>query len=328
MKPNLVQCQVRAIFIGLLWCVPYLSILRCLPGPVALVFLPGFPVLIAFFAAVLTGPFDLLAIVSLLIPAAFDFLISTHIDWVWHSRHVGTLIGPSPILDVLTVVATVILAVIGIALKRWLVTGRRSELSAREVRLLYRCLSWDVGLLVAIVAVLLGIDTVKIAHENNPQVLAETRKEILASPTATEADKLQVVMKLHFISSSDDMDVLRQALKSPLPAVKCAAAASLLEKGDISGLPVLEERLMHSSKITITNEQQVIHSDWLGYGEGGPVSLTFDLSRALGTITDPNALPILTRLMSSADPDTRSGAAQALDNIRLHKTHPQLRWIH
>jgi hypothetical protein len=324
-KPGLFQCQVRAIFIGLLWCVPYLSILRYLPGPVALVFLPGFPVLIAFFAAVLTGPFDLLAIVSLLIPAAFDFLISTHIDWVWHSHHAGTLIGPSPILDVLTVVATVLLAVIGIAVKRWLVTGRKLELSPREVRSLYRCLSWDVGLLVAMVAVLLGIDAAKIAHENDPLVFAETRKEILASPTATEADKLQVVMKLGYNRSPDAMDVLGQALKSPLPAVKFAAAASLLEKGDINGLPVLEERLMHSSTITITNEHQVIHSDWLGYGEGGPVSLTFNLSRALGNITDPNAQPILTRLMSSADPDTRTGAAQALDNIQLHNAHPQLR---
>ena len=252
MKPNLVQCQVRAIFIGLLWWVPYLSIFRYLPGPVALVFLPGFPVLIAFFAAVLTGPFDLLAIVSLLIPAAFDFLISTHIDWVWHSRHAGTLIGPSPILDVLTVVAAVVLAVIGVALKRWLVTGRKLELSPREVRSLYRCLSWDVGLLVSIVAVLLSIDAAKIAHANNPQVLAETRKEILASPTATEADKLQVVMKLNFDRSPEAMDVLRQALKSPLATVKCVAAAILLEKGDSNGLPVLEERLMHSSKAALS----------------------------------------------------------------------------
>jgi hypothetical protein len=328
MKPNLVQCQVRAIFIGLLWWIPYLLILRYLPGPAALVFLAGFPVLIAFFVAVLTGPFDLLAIVSLLIPAAFDFLISTHIDWVWHSRHVGTLLGPSPILDVLTVVATVILAVIGIALKRWLVTKRGLELNSHQVCSLYKYLYWDVGLLVGIVAVLAIFDAAKIAHENDPQVLAETRKEILTSPTATEADKLQVVMKLQYNHSPETMDVLRQALNDPLPIVKFAAAASLLEKGDIRGLPVLEERLMHSSTITITNENQVIHSDWLGYGEGGPVSLTFNLSRALGNITEPNAVPILTRLMSSADPDTRSGAVQALDNIRLQNAHPQLHWMH
>jgi hypothetical protein len=317
-KPSLVQCQVRAIFIGLLWCIPYLLILRCLPSPAALVFIPGFPVLIAFFVAVLTGPFDLLAIVSLLIPATYEFLISTHIDWVWHSRHVGTLVGPSPILDLLTLVATVILAVIGIALKRWLMIDWRLELSPQEVRSLYRCLSWDAGLLAAVVAVLLGIDAAKIAHESDPLAFRETRMEILASPTATEADKLHVVMKMQYTRAPEAMDVLRQALKSPLSAVKFAAAASLLEKGDISGLSVLEERLMQSSSVTITNEHQVIHSDWLGYGEGGPVSLTFNLSRALGDITDPSAAPILTRLMSSADPDTRSGAAQALDNIRLH----------
>jgi hypothetical protein len=289
------------------------------------VFLPGFPVLIAFFVALLTGPFDLLAIVSLLIPSAYAFLISTHEDWVWHSRHVGTLIGPSPILDVLTLVATVILAVIGIALKRWLVTGGKSKLSDQEVRSLHRCLSWDVGLLAAIVVVLLGFDAAKIAHDNNPQVLAKTRKEILASSTATEADKLQVVMKLQYDHSPDSMDVLRQALESPFPAVKLAAAASLLQNGDTSGLPQLEEHLMHSSTITITNEHQVIHSDWLGYGEGGPVSLTFDLSRALGTITDSNASPTLTRLISSDDPNARAGAAQALENIQLHNAQPQLR---
>lgn len=167
-------------------------------------------------------------------------------------------------------------------------------------------------------ALLLGVDAAKIAHENDPLVLTETRMEILASPTATEADKLQVVMKVQYTRRPEAMDVLRQALKSPLSAVKFAAAASLLQKGDISGLPVLEEQLMQSSTITITNEHQVVHSDWLGYGEGGPVSLTFNLSRALRDIADPSAVPILTRLMSSSDPDTRSGAAQALDNIRLH----------
>src|SRR5208283_113534 len=94
------------------------------------------------------------------------------------------------------VVVTLILAVIGIAVKRWLVTKGRLELSPQEIRSLYRCLSWDAGLLVAIVVGLLGIDAAKIAHENDPQVLAETQKGILASPLATEANKLQVVMKL------------------------------------------------------------------------------------------------------------------------------------
>lgn len=318
---------MRAIFIGLLWGIPYVAIIRFLPGPLALMFLAGFPVLVAFLVAVLADPFDLLAIVSLLIPAAFDFLISTHVDWVWHSRNAGTLLGPSPILDVLTVAVAFILAGIGISLKRWLVTPPNLDFRSREVRSQYRCLAWDVGLLTAIVVVLLGIDAVKIAHENDPQVLAETRKAILISPTATEADKLQVVME-QYNRSPETMDVLRQALDCPLPAVKFAAAASLLEKSDSSGLSVLEERLMRSATITITNEHQVIHSDWLGYGEGGPVSLTFNLSQALGAITDPNAQPILTRLMASSDPDVRNAAAQALDNIRLHDTHPQLHWIH
>ena len=77
-------------------------------------------------------------------------------------------------------------------------------------------------------------------------------------------------MKLEYSRSPEAMDLLREALKSPLPSVECAAAACLLERGDISGLPVLEEQLMHSSIITISNERQVIHSDWLGYGEGRP----------------------------------------------------------
>ncbi len=154
------------------------------------------------------------------------------------------------------------------------------------------------------------------------------RKAILASPTATEADKLQVVMKLQYNRKPEAADVLREALKDPMPAVRFAAAASLLDKDDISGLSLLEERLMQSSTITITNEHQVIHSDWLGYGEGGPVSLTFNLSPALGAITDPGAVPILTRLTSSADPGTRYGATQALDNMRLRDAHPQLRWMH
>lgn len=290
--------------------------------------LAGFPVLVAFFAAVLTGPFDLLAIVPLLIPVAFFFVIDTHVYWIWHSRHAGTFLGPSPILDTLTAVAAIVFASLGIALKRRLVAPRNLELSPREICSLYRCLSWDVGLLVGIVTVLLSIDAAKIVRENNPQVFAETQKEILLSPTATEADKLQVVMEMRYIRTLDQVGVLRQALKSPFPNVKCAAAATLLIGGDISGLPVLEETLMHSSTITITNEHQVIHSDWLGYGEGGPISRTYDLARVLRSITDQNALPILMRLTSSTDPDTRNGAAQAVENMRLRNMQLQLNGFH
>ena len=238
--------QIRAILIGLLWWIPYLVILRCLPGSTALIFLPAFPILIAFFVAVITGPFDLLALVTLLIPSAFYFITSTHIDWVWHSRHVGRLIGPSPILDILTLVATAALAIGGIALKRWL-TSHRPELNPQEVRSLYRCLTWDVGLLTATVVVVLVIDAAKISYENEPQVLAENQKEVLRSFSATEADKLQVVMKLQYSRSPETMDVLRQALNDTSPSVKIVAAACLLEKGDISGLPLLEVRLLSAA---------------------------------------------------------------------------------
>jgi len=304
------------------------GIARYLPGLAALAFLAGFPILVAFIAAVLTGPFDLLAIVSLLVPVAFFFVIDTHIYWVWHSHHAGTFLGPSPILDALTAVMAVALAALGIALKRRLVTSPVLALVPRELRSLYRHLSWDVGLLVGLVAVLLSIDAVKIVREHDPQVLAGTRKEILLSPTATESDQLQVVMEMRYIRTPDQVDVLRQALKSPFPAVKCAAAATLLIDGDISGLPVLEETLMHTSTITITNKQQVIHSDWLGYGEGGPVSRTYDLGRVLVSITDPNAQPILTHLTASTDPDVRSGATKALENMRLRHTPLQLNGFH
>jgi hypothetical protein len=39
-------------------------------------------------------------------------------------------------------------------------------------------------------------------------------------------------------------------------------------------------------------------------------------------------VPILTRLMSSTDPDTRSGAALALENMQPHNAHPQQHYMH
>ena len=226
------------------------------------------------------------------------------------------------------VVAMVILALIGIALKRLLTNRWKVELSPPEVRSLHRCLFLDVGLLAGIVVVLLTIDAVKIVYENNPHVRAATEKAILTSPTATESDQLQVVMKLQYRRSPDDVDVLRQALKSPFPSVQQVAAAILLQRGDTSGLPVLEQPLMHSSRITITNPHQVIHHDWLGYGEGGPVSLTFNPGRLLCTITDPAFLPILTRLMSSTDPETQSNASEAVENVQLQKNLGHVNWVH
>ena len=280
-----------------------------LSGWAWLAVLIGFPILVAFLVAVLTGSFDKLAIVSLLIPATAEFVMSTHIDWVWHSRHVGTLIGDSMAGGVLTLVAMLLLAIIGIALKRRLFKTSGTELSAREsVPAGAMSRVGSVDLLLAVAMVTLGIDAFKIVREQDPQVFAGTRAQILNSPTSTEADKLQVVMKLYGPSrAGSDRRSAAGVKKFISKGQTDHAAAMLMQQGDNSGLPELEGQLMQSSKLTLTNEQQVIHLDWLGYGEGGPDRLTFDLGRYLNAVTDPNAEPILTaRLTSSADPDAGS----------------------
>jgi hypothetical protein len=318
---------VRAIFIGLLWAYPYVNALLYYAGPAYGTFLSGwawlavvfgFPVLVAFAVAVLTGPYDRLALITLLIPATADFVTSTHINWMHTGA--GTYLGPMPMLDL---AGLILLALIGIALKRRLVPARNVMLSARETRLLSRNFWLDIGALIAIAVVLLGIDAVKIVRDQDASVFAKTRKELLTSPTSTEADRLQVVMKLYSRNGTAAIDVLHEALKNPSAKVRLVAAARLLQQGDSSGLAELEEHLMQSSTFTITNENQVIHSDWLGYGQGGPVSLTFDLGRFLNAVTDPNAAPILTRLTSSADPDVRDGASAALENFRIRQTNFQ-----
>ena len=327
MKPNLVQCQVRAIFIGLLWACPYLNALLYFAGPAYGTFLSGwawlailfgFPILVAFMVALLTGPYDRLAIITLMIPATADFVTSTHMNWM-HTG-VGTYLGPMPMLDL---AGLILFAFVGIALKRRLVPARDVTLSARKTRSLSRNFWLDIGALIAIAVALLGIDAAKIAHERDPVVFAKMRTEILTSPTATESDRLQVVMRLNSRNELAVTDVLHEALKNPSAKVRLVAAARLLQQGDSSGLGELEEHLMQSSTFTITNENQVIHSDWLGYGQGGPVSLTFDLGRYLNAVTDPNAEPILTRLTSSADPDVRDGASAALENFRIRQTNFQ-----
>jgi HEAT repeat protein len=118
---------------------------------------------------------------------------------------------------------------------------------------------------------------------------------ILNSPTATESEKLATVIKLQAPDQPAGTLLLHEALRNDSPKVRLAAAVLLFKRGDASVLPILEEPLMKSYVITITDESMDIQP-----GERVN-SIAEDPLPMLQKITDPNAAPVLVRLESSAD---------------------------
>jgi hypothetical protein len=111
-------------------------------------------------------------------------------------------------------------------------------------------------------------------------------------------DALEALKSIKTTAGTESLRRATNTLDHPLDVV---AALYLLDRGDISGLPLVEHALQDSPRLEI--------QDVSVHGE-------FATANFLMSIRDREAIPALTRLMSSPDAETRRGAANALRNTK------------
>ena len=331
MKPSLLQRQWHAIIIGLVWPFAYVWITALTIGSIAghglgssnaaaqFVSVVGIPLLVAYYVAVVSGPFDLLALVTMLIPAVGFCIFETGISWQMSreesSRESGLELGIYLEFILVPLAALSAFAVVGIALKR--LSCRREPLDEEVTRAFRGYLKWDFGILGAIMALAVGVNAVQLVYADpfglqgltlGPRerfILRE--KQILDSPTATEREKIRALFSTQW--DKPELGIIRDALKDKSTKVRFFAAVILLEQRDGSGLIELEPSLMHSAKVPVFDDDTVMSGKTMDY----------NASWNLEYITDTNAAPILTRLELSDDAEVRNAAHLALGRMGLAK---------
>jgi len=326
-KPSLLQRQWHAIIIGLVWPFAYLWITALTIGPIAghrhgssdaaaqLVSVIGIPLVVAYYVAVVSGPFDLLALVTMLIPAAGFCVMFTCIDWQLHSTESGLQLRIYLQFILLPCICSFIFAAIGIGLKR--LHSRRAPLDEEVKRAFRSYLKWDFGILGAIMALAVGVNAVQLIYAdpfgvhglflNTRERFVLKEKQILDSPTAMEREKIGALFSTWW--GKPELGIIRNALKDKSTKVRFFAAVILLEQRDGSGLIELEPSLMHSAKVPVFDDDSYMSGQTRDY----------NASLNLEYITDINAAPILTRLELSDDVEVRNAAHLALVRMGLAK---------
>jgi HEAT repeat protein len=123
---------------------------------------------------------------------------------------------------------------------------------------------------------------------------------ILKSPVTTRRDLVTAIEYFRTVPAANAIPALKAAAPDLRSPVNVLAASILLQHNDLSMLSLVETSLQESSKLLVQSEG----SSW-----------EFVLSSALIHIKDPAAIPAMSRLLSSADEQTRRDAAGALRNI-------------
>jgi hypothetical protein len=328
-KPSLLQRQWHAITIGLVWPFPYLWLIALSIGPIAadghrdyswssaaqIGLALGIPLLVAYYVAMVSGPYDLLALVTMLIPAGAFCVLETGISWQMGSHESGLDLAIYLKFILIPLAALALFAFAGIGLKR--LGCRRVPLDEELTRAYRGYLKWDFGILGAIIGLAFGACAVHAIHTDSfgvqglflgPRerfVLKE--KQILDSPTATEQEKIYALFSTEW--DKPELGIIRNALKDKSAKVRFFAAVILLEQRDGGGLIELEPSLMHSAKVPVFDEDTVRSG----------ITSDYDASLNLEYITDTNAAPILTRLELSDDVEVRNAAHLALGRMGLAK---------
>ena len=157
-----------------------------------------------------------------------------------------------------------------------------------------RWLAFDLGLIVCATFSILRVEVANRVAQGMPEYLIRT----LQSPASSDYERMNAIWELSMFETDGSTQALQRAAREQKPPINLMAAATLLERNDISGLPLLEDvSLRHPSEL------RELH-----------------LQTYLGSIKDPAAIPSLIHLMASPDVEIRRGAAQALCNISLAAT--------
>jgi len=275
----------------------------------------GIPILVAYYVAMVSGPYDLLALVTMLIPAVAFCVFETGVSWQMSSHESGLELGIYLKFILIPLAALAAFTVVGIALKR--LSCRRVPLDEELTRAYRGYLKWDLGILGAIIVLAFGVCAVQAIRADplgvhglflNPREhFVVQEKQILDSPTATEREKIGALFSTQW--DKPELGIIRNALKDKSTKVRFFAAVILLEQRDGSGLIELEPSLMHSAKVPVFDDDSYMSGRTEDY----------NASWNLGYITDINAAPILTRLELSDDGEVRNAAHLALGRMGLAK---------
>ena len=120
----------------------------------------------------------------------------------------------------------------------------------------------------------------------------------ISSPATTLAQKRSALFVLSHSRSASSTQTLRWALGFADDTLRLTAAFALLQRNDLSGLPLAKEALLRRASAISAD---VLHNLAVGIKEG---------------VRDPEAVADLTELLRSGSVETRRAAASALMDIR------------
>lgn len=347
MKPTLTKCQFVAFGSGVLLCGVILLVATVVIRPLSewfyhfgglssfaiiqiLLFIP--PVGFAFAVARYAGRHDKVAFITCAVPALAFFLIgylgdiNTYIESAARHAMTGGCLGFAPPLDVpgqlfkmfFPALWAALAGAIGIGLHR--LTRKKVVIAesepAGEVSHAFRWFVLALG--VGVVASLIGYASY-VGVKNTPSARISHAQKVLADANSSETEKTHALFDLWRLRDDASTQVLRDAVKGQPRPMNVLAAAFLVNRNDLTGLPLLGVELMKSN-------------EWKS-GRGN-----LNMGAMLRGIENPEAIPVLVKLMKSPDKGTRSGAVQALRNTKskdaiealiggLYDEEWQVRWI-
>ncbi|MCI0387658.1 MAG: HEAT repeat domain-containing protein [Acidobacteria bacterium] len=124
---------------------------------------------------------------------------------------------------------------------------------------------------------------------------------VIQSSNASLRERHDAIQALASARTPESTAVLQKAASEQVSPFNYIAASLLLERNDISALPIVEETWKRSAAYAVNDEG---------------MSLTGHLGHTLEGIKNPSAIPSLTRLLGSEDVHVRRGVVQALRNIK------------
>jgi hypothetical protein len=116
--------------------------------------------------------------------------------------------------------------------------------------------------------------------------------QVLTAPQVPDADLFWALDALGRLKTDLARDTLRQALKTSSGNIRLDVARTLVARNDMSGLPIVEDALLHPA----------------GLSE----SMFSNLAGSLGGLKDANSIPTLKRLLETNNQEIIKGAVIAL----------------
>jgi hypothetical protein len=347
MKRPLTKCRFVAFGSGLLLCGVILLVVALVIRPLnewfyhfgglssfviiqILFFIP--PVAFAFAVARYAGRHDKVAFITCAVPALAFFLIgylldiNTYIESAARHAMTGGCIGFVPPLDVIGQLSKMffpalwaaLAGAIGIGLHRFTKRKALAAESEPEVDASHAFRWFAMALGVCLVASLIGY-ACYVGWKNTPGARISHAQKVMTDAKSSMEQKQRALWDLFRLRDEGSTRLLQFAVKTQPPPLNILAAAFLVNRNDLTGLPLLEVELMKSS-------------EWKSGGG------KLNMGAMLRGIKNPAAIPVLVKLMKSPDKDTRSGAVQALRNTKskdavealiggLYDEEWQVRWI-